>query len=113
MPAPKTVRADGLVWPLRTFISAYRMIVTDGSPPDFRNLDPAVSVLMENGSFVKRQPASLVEWHHVHAFACEALPKGLRCDTCGDHTDLAELLKHEASCEDCGNVELSMSDFLE
>ena len=101
MPAPDTVRADGMDWPLQTFIDSYRMIVTGGSAPDFGSLDPLVDVLMENGSYVKAQRASLVEWHRAHAFACDAMPHGHKCEMCGDDTAPDELLSNHGWCDGC------------
>lgn len=71
-----TVRADGVDWPVDSFIDNYRMLRSDGTFPDFDGRDPLVDILTSDGEYLTRQSASRVDWGRVRAFASPELPMG-------------------------------------
>lgn len=84
MSAGLTIRADGVEWPLATFIDAYGFTRTDGERPDFAGLAGELDVVMASGELRHGMEMSAVPWWEVVAVA---VPKGsmrlANCHGCG------------------------------
>lgn len=81
--ATQMIRADGVDWPVDSFIDNYRMLRIEGAYPDFDGRDPLCDVLTTQGEYRTRLRASVVDWGRVRAFASQDLPGGGKCEFCG------------------------------
>lgn len=75
-----TVRADGLDWPLETYLDARGFIRTNGEVPDFATLFGAVDVVTSAGELREGCELREIVWHDVLAVA---IPAGsMKLDLC-------------------------------
>lgn len=63
MSLPRTIQAEGITWPLETFMDSHRYIRTRGEVPDFASLPGAVDVLMATGEVREAVELSAILWH--------------------------------------------------
>jgi hypothetical protein len=86
-----TVQADGLEWPLETFIDAHRYQRTGGEIPGIAGADFIVLTLSRDG-VISEGIARHADWADVLAYR----PRGFEidyatCEWCGDYTDFDDL----------------------
>ena len=93
-----TIRADGVDWPLETFIDCYRMVRHDRSYPRIAATSAAVNFVNEAGQFQERKPANTVYWGEVVAYS---LPDGYICPECSLPTEVMWLQNSRETCYDC------------
>ncbi len=103
--APQMIRADGVDWPIDSFIDNYRMLRTDGHSLDFYGRDPLCDVLTSDGEYRTRQRASQINWGGVNAFSSQELPFGKFCQSCATEPDIDELTLNQGYCARCADVD--------
>lgn len=93
-----TIRADGLEWPLETYLDARGFIRVDPfAPPSLGGgymSDPRVEIVTLAGELQPERYASSVMWADVLAFRLVD-HTGEPCFWCGTSTDDADM------CDDC------------
>lgn len=85
MSAPATIRADGIEWPLQTFLDAYGYRPAD--PADLPRMDGQVRLATVTKAGELRPPmfADQVGWYDVLAFRpLEGAPESTPYRLCGD-----------------------------
>lgn len=95
-----TVRADGIDWPLATFVDAYGMKVVD--PFDLPSFSAPHAMrlvtLTRDGQVLPPQYANEVVWARTVAFSpLPGTPEGVPCRLCGDPA----LRVEDDLCDDC------------
>lgn len=63
MSAGMMIQAEGLTWPLETFLDAHRYIRTNGEVPPFHHLAGAVHAIMNTGEVRENVELSSIAWH--------------------------------------------------
>lgn len=101
MSAP-VIRADGMEWPLETYLDARGFIRVDPLNPPFPGAgyqsDPRIEIVTHAGELQQERYASTVMWADVKAFKLNDATGGL-CFFCGtsiDETDICDYCE-----EDC------------
>lgn len=78
------VHADGIAWPMETFIASHRFVEIDGTPPDFADHHGRLDVLLHDGTLQLDRFAPDLDWWNVRAIG---VPHGSRefalCPACG------------------------------
>lgn len=85
MSAGLTIRADGLEWPLDTYLDARGFIRTNGEVPDFARFPGLLDVVTLSGELREKQEAATIPWHDV--LAAHAPDGSLQfgpCSNCGE-----------------------------
>lgn len=79
-----TIHADGMDWPLETYLDARRFIRVDGEPPSFADAAGRVDVVTLAGELREGVELEGLSWHDVMAVAVPAgsMSLGL-CHGCG------------------------------
>jgi hypothetical protein len=100
MPAA-TIRADGMEWPLQTYLDAMSFSRVDQFAPPAIDGQIRVTTVSLTGELAPSTYASQVRWHDVLAF--RPIANGLEstpCETCGDPVMRTDCAAECASCED-------------
>ena len=100
---PATIRADGIDWPLQTFLDAYGYRSAD--PADLPRMDGQVRLVTVTKAGELRPPmfADQVGWYDVLAFRpLECAPESDPCRCCGEPTFRTDFDDICSSCEDEG-----------
>ncbi|TCP33245.1 hypothetical protein [Sphingomonas sp. BK235] len=93
---PTTVRADGMVWPLRTYCAAYGMVAVDQFARPSFDSQVRVIALCNDGAVTEPRWADQVLWHDVLAYRLLDGPTPAEpCICCGSSSDPNEI------CGDC------------
>lgn len=104
MSAP-VIRADGMEWPLQTFLDARGFTAFDydrEEPPSCATDPVRLEVVLSDLTIIKR-PAEDVLWQDVAAWRF-AEGEALQCTWCDDYVAASELAIHEtgmAICDRC------------
>jgi hypothetical protein len=96
-----TIRADGMEWPLQTYLDAMNFNRVD--PCDLPSIEGQIRVttVSLSGELAPSVYASQVRWYDVLAF--RPIANGLEstpCETCGDPVMRVDAHPECASCED-------------
>ena len=83
MSAGLTIRADGVEWPLETYLDARGFIRTNGEVPDFCNAPGTLDAVTYSGELRQGVEVTAIPWHATLAVA---IPQGsmklARCPGC-------------------------------
>jgi hypothetical protein len=63
MSLPRIIEAEGITWPLETFMDAHRYIRTRREVPDFATLPGVVDALMSTGEVREAIELRAIPWH--------------------------------------------------
>ncbi len=95
MSAPQTITADGMEWPLQTFIDARGFVRVDPfAPPELSQDVLRLELVTLDGEHVRERYASAVIWQDVRAFRLID-EIGDPCFCCGTSVDECVM------CDDC------------
>ena len=82
----QTILAEGIRWPIETYLDSHRFVRCDGTPPEFADLDAPVLCVTTDLS-IAEIPARQAPWGEVIAFRAPNLSCHLdECDECGGVT---------------------------
>ena len=101
--AAQTIRADGIEWPLQTYLDAMSFSRVDPFALPAIGGQVRVTTVSLSGELAPSTYASQVPWHDVLAF--RPIANGLEsspCDICGDPVMRIDFHSQCASCEDAG-----------
>jgi hypothetical protein len=92
----QTIHADGIDWPLGTFIDAYQMRRADGDYPAFSSGDTVIDYVNDAGQLITRKRANAVEWGRVIAYRLPDHSPAMHCLGCD------EIIEHRYDwCDYC------------
>lgn len=76
------IQADGVSWPLETFLDAYQFYRTEGEPPEIQY--GRIDAVMRDGRILRAREISDLPWWEVIAMRPEDRSMAIaRCDGCG------------------------------
>ncbi len=80
-----TIRADGMEWPLETYLDARGFIRTNGEIPDFAGHAGLVDIVTTQGELRENVEAITAPWHEVIAtHPADGSKDFSLCDGCGE-----------------------------
>lgn len=85
MSAPATITADGMIWPLDTYLDCGRFIRTDGEVPYFASFPGSLDIITFAGELREMVDMSDILWSAVLAVRVPLHSVLLaHCDNCGE-----------------------------
>jgi hypothetical protein len=95
MATAATVRADGMEWPIATFIDAYGLIKVDHFAHPCLDGAARLIALTNDGRLLDAVSANMVDWHGTVAFRLVDGDRQQPCFFCGTSADA------DVHCEEC------------